>query len=147
MFRLLPSPDECERIVSGELAMEQVDGPRFPYIYGGFAGNATVLRDASDGTYVEALKADEGVRSRKKTRDTVRDAIEDSPRPGKSLWPSSSSSLSRPISQSFAGFPCSWLMHRSCGCGRNAPCPARAGSSASRCCRTDSASVLSAQTI
>jgi hypothetical protein len=96
MFRLLPSPDECERILRGELAMEQVDGPRYPYLYVGLAGNATELRDASDGTYVEALKANEEVRSRKKardaarnaieiTRDTAGDAIENSPRPGQEL--------------------------------------------------------------
>jgi hypothetical protein len=32
IFRLLPSPDDCDRILRGEVAMAEVEGPRFPYL-------------------------------------------------------------------------------------------------------------------
>jgi hypothetical protein len=65
VFRLLPTPDDCDRILRGEVALAQLDGPKFPYLYFGLDGTVTQLRDASGGEYLDAVKSHEARRSSK----------------------------------------------------------------------------------
>lgn len=71
VFRLLPSPKDCDRILRGEVAFAQRNGPRFPYVYAGITGDVMDLRDASGGMYLDAIKSDEERRSRKQRPPTL----------------------------------------------------------------------------
>ncbi len=72
LFLLMPTRDECEKILRGELSKDQAQGPLHPYERVFTASAAVEYRDASNGGFESALQAreqplSEEARTRKQT--------------------------------------------------------------------------------